>query len=74
MRGSINIGVMHANDDMIARSLQSLETAHKMSSADFLVRYHRGELGDAPEFIEWAGLLWLAGKPDDAGAAMPSDC
>jgi hypothetical protein len=26
-----------------------------MTSADFYARYESGELGDAAEFIEWAG-------------------
>lgn len=40
--------------------LHGLELKHGMSSQDFLLRFNRGELGDDPEFIDWAGLLAAA--------------
>ena len=39
----------------LIRSLVAYEQRHKMSSADFYARYQRGELGDAADFVEWAG-------------------
>ena len=39
----------------LERSLLEYERQHSMISADFHARYERGELGDAAEFIEWAG-------------------
>lgn len=39
----------------LVRSLVEYEQRHGMTSADFYARYQNGELGDATEFIEWAG-------------------
>jgi hypothetical protein len=39
----------------LVRSLVEYERRHGMTSADFYARYQSGELGDAAEFIEWAG-------------------
>jgi hypothetical protein len=37
-------------------ALNSYETAHKMSSAEFHEKWLRGEMPDDIEFIMWAGL------------------
>jgi hypothetical protein len=34
--------------------LQSFETQYKMSSDDFVHRFHKGELGDNADFFEWS--------------------
>lgn len=39
----------------LVRSLVTYEQRHAMTSADFHARYRRGELGDAADFVEWAG-------------------
>ncbi|MBI3799698.1 MAG: hypothetical protein HY268_22340 [Deltaproteobacteria bacterium] len=39
----------------LVRSLVEYEQQHHLASADFYVRYERGELGDSAEFVEWAG-------------------
>ena len=39
----------------LIRSLVVYEQRYQMSSADFYVRYQQGGMGDAAEFVEWAG-------------------
>lgn len=39
----------------LVRSLVWREQRYNMASADFYVRYERGELGDSADFVEWAG-------------------
>lgn len=39
--------------------LQDFETRYGLPSADFYQKYERGELGDAMDFFEWAGLFEL---------------
>ena len=39
----------------LIRSLVVYEQRYQMSSADFYVRYQQGAMGDAAEFVEWAG-------------------
>ncbi|MBI3944001.1 MAG: hypothetical protein HY326_13370 [Chloroflexi bacterium] len=39
----------------VIRSLVEYEQKYNLSSTDFYVRYQRGEMGDAQDFIEWAG-------------------
>ena len=39
----------------LVRSLAAYEQRYQMSSADFYVRYQRGELEDTADFVEWAG-------------------
>lgn len=40
--------------------LQTFEARYNMKSRDFHNRFERGELGDAMDFFEWAGLyeIW----------------
>ena len=33
--------------------MAALETTHRMSTLDFLERYHQGELGDDESWIRW---------------------
>ncbi len=39
--------------------LEKFELRYKMSSADFYQGFEQGELGDAMDFFEWAGLFEL---------------
>jgi hypothetical protein len=39
----------------LIRSLVAYEQRYQMSSADFYVRYQKGEMGDSKDFVEWAG-------------------
>ena len=39
----------------LVRSLVAYEQKYQMPSTDFYARYQRGEMGDAAEFVEWAG-------------------
>ena len=41
--------------DALIRSLVAYEQRYQMSSVDFYARYQRGEMGDAADFVEWAG-------------------
>jgi hypothetical protein len=41
------------------RDLQEFEQRYKMDSAIFYRRFQTGELGDAMDFFEWAGLYEL---------------
>ena len=49
----------------LERKLAALEQTHGMSSEEFLQRYQAGEMGDALEFVRWAGeyKLYLRWKP-----------
>lgn len=42
--------------DALCRLLQENEKRSGMSSIEFFNRYTTGKLGDAREYIEWAGL------------------
>jgi hypothetical protein len=39
----------------LIRALVAYEQRYQMSSADFYVRYQKGEIGDSVDFVEWAG-------------------
>ena len=39
----------------LIRALVAYEQRYQMSSADFYARYQKGGMGDAAEFVEWAG-------------------
>jgi len=39
----------------LIRALVAYEQRYQMSSADFYVRYPKGEMGDSVDFVEWAG-------------------
>lgn len=39
--------------------LQDFEIRYGMPSADFYQKFEQGELGDAMDFFEWAGLFEL---------------
>jgi len=41
------------------RDLRDFEQSFGMDSADFFARFEAGELGDATDFFEWAGLYEL---------------
>jgi len=41
------------------RDLREFEERHGMESATFYRRFEAGELGDAMDFFEWAGLYEL---------------
>jgi hypothetical protein len=45
--------------DRYARDLREFEEHYHMGSADFHSRFEAGDLGDAVEFFEWAGLYEL---------------
>jgi hypothetical protein len=56
-------------DDELARMLGELEQRYGMTSAEFLLRYNRGELGCDDDFIDWAGLLYAAEQPSGRSVA-----
>lgn len=62
MARRIRYTVRHLTNEGIARRLVEFEQRYGMTSAEFLQRYHRGELGDDPAFIDWSGLLYVANK------------
>lgn len=39
----------------LIRTLVAYEQRYQMSSADFYARYQKGDMGDAADFVEWAG-------------------
>jgi hypothetical protein len=41
------------------QELREFEARHGMDSATFYLRFEAGELGDAMDFCEWAGLIEL---------------
>lgn len=56
------LNVYKLTDDLIRTRLATFEERTGMTSAQFLERYNRSELGDDPMFIDWAGLLYIASK------------
>ncbi len=48
-------------DDLLelAKELQGYERRHGMSSEEFFRRFQQGELGDALDYIDWAGAYHL---------------
>ena len=60
--------IVKLTDQELRRQLTELEMTYNMTSADFLQRYNRGELGDDQMFIRWSGLLRTASK---AGLPKP---
>ncbi len=60
--------------EQYARDLQEFERRYNMDSATFYNRFEAGELGDAMEFFEWAGLYELyqslRAKVQDLEAAL----
>ncbi|MEW5717589.1 MAG: hypothetical protein AB1817_03070 [Chloroflexota bacterium] len=48
--------VKQVSFDELCRLLQEKEKQFGMSSIEFFNRYNMGRLGDAREYIEWAGL------------------
>ncbi|HEY86177.1 MAG TPA: hypothetical protein G4N96_13820 [Chloroflexi bacterium] len=61
--GYSDVGLMTRAEFMA--SLNSYETAHKMSSTEFYRKWQHGEMPDDIEFTMWAGLyeMHLAGEP-----------
>lgn len=43
----------------LERELALLETEHELSSTEFFNRYQAGEMGDALEYVSWAGRYRL---------------
>ena len=39
----------------LIRTLVAYEQRFQISSADFYARYQKGDMGDAADFVEWAG-------------------
>ncbi len=39
----------------LIRILMAYEQRFQISSADFYARYQKGDMGDAADFVEWAG-------------------
>ena len=55
----------------IRREIEALEARHAMSSADFLVAYTRGELGDAHDFTVWSALCDMLAHVQATGRQRP---
>ena len=47
-------------DEVIRSDLRELEQRHGMTSAEFLLRYHRCELEEHDDYLRWSGLLTVA--------------
>jgi hypothetical protein len=62
MGTEIQIERRELTDEEITRQVRGLEEKHGMTSAEFLLRFNTGRLGDDAEFIQWDGLLWVASK------------
>lgn len=45
--------------DRYRRDLHEFEDQHNLDSAQFYQRFEAGEMGDAMDFFEWAGLYEL---------------
>jgi hypothetical protein len=45
--------------DRYSAELEQFETRYGMSSAEFYQKFEHGQLGDAIDFFEWAGLFEL---------------
>ena len=43
----------------LAAELSEYERQYGMTSAEFMERYQKGEMGDAPDMIDWAGAYHL---------------
>lgn len=46
--------------ETLQEELKTLETRYHMKSDVFYAKYTRGELGDAEDFVFWAGLFDIA--------------
>ncbi len=57
--------------EAIQAAIARLESRYRMTSTEFLTRYHQGELGDAPDSIEWAGLLYAAATAPSTPVPKP---
>jgi hypothetical protein len=57
--------------EAIQAAIARLEGRYGMTSAEFLTRYHQGELDDAPDYIEWAGLLYAAATAPSTPVPQP---
>jgi hypothetical protein len=62
MAAEIQIQRRELTDEELRRQITALEQKHGMTSAEFLLRYNTGQLGDDAQFIRWAGLLWVASE------------
>ncbi len=47
---------LEAHLQELEKDLREFEVRYRMSSAEFLARFQKGELGDAEEFVEWNAL------------------
>lgn len=54
--------IVELTDEEVRCELHALEEKHRMTSSEFLVQFNKGNLGDDPEFILWAGLIDVAGE------------
>ena len=71
MASEFKMKIHKLTDDQLARMLGELEQRYDMTSAEFLLRYNRGELGCDDDFIDWVGLLYAAEQVSD-GSASPA--
>lgn len=57
----------------LERELAHLEEKHNMPSSEFYQKYQRGEMGDAVEFVRWAGRyrLYLNLSVESCESAVP---
>ena len=44
---------------MLRQQLRVFETRYSLKTSEFYARFLRGEMGDEPDFIVWAGLKEL---------------
>jgi len=55
----ITLGEYKHRMDRYEREMHEFESRYKMDSTSFYKRFESGELGDAMELFEWAGLYEL---------------
>lgn len=61
-----------ADPAALQRQLTGFEQRYGMSSAEFLRRWHAGELDDRREFFTWFGVCHLAQKMGLLAPAAPA--
>jgi hypothetical protein len=48
--------------ETLKEQLSAYEDSYKMTSADFLAKYHAGKMGDSRDVMRWAWLCSVAVK------------
>ena len=57
----------------LREDLEQFEERHQLVSQDFYERYHRGEMGDAMDFIEWAATVEMLAASEKRRALLDTE-